>query len=98
MRAAWPGCENGKLQSGTSTATPILAAVMALVLEFVDQKPKKTPDEKRLLNRGYRDMTKVLLAMSDEVEGYRYVKPWKVMSSDVVRERVDSRIQDAMSS
>ncbi|KAL9017858.1 MAG: hypothetical protein Q9185_004806 [Variospora sp. 1 TL-2023] len=48
VEAAWPGCENGHSQSGTSTATPILAAVMALVLEFVDQKPRKAQDEKRL--------------------------------------------------
>ncbi|KAL9005235.1 MAG: hypothetical protein Q9188_001995 [Gyalolechia gomerana] len=97
VQAAWPGLENGKSQSGTSTATPILAAVMALVLEFVDQKPRKTPDEERL--RDHRVMTKVLIAMSDEVEGYRYVRPWKLMGgSNVDRGRVESRIQDAIGS
>ncbi|KAL8732289.1 MAG: hypothetical protein Q9166_002861 [cf. Caloplaca sp. 2 TL-2023] len=98
VRSAWPAREHGKSQSGTSTATPILAAVMALILEFVDQKPRKTPDEKRLLRRDHRVMRKVLLAMSDEVEGYRYVRPWKLMSSNVDRGRVESRIQDAIGS
>ncbi|KAL9598522.1 MAG: hypothetical protein Q9219_004424 [cf. Caloplaca sp. 3 TL-2023] len=96
VQAAWPGRENGRSQSGTSTATPILAAVVALVLEFVDQKPRKTADEKRL--RDHRVMTKVLLAMSDEVEGYHYVKPWKLMNSDTERQRVELRIQDAIGS
>lgn len=93
---AWPGRADGHSQSGTSTATPIFAAVMALVLEFVEQKPSKTPEEKRL--RDHRVMTRVLLAMSDEVEGYRYVRPWKLLSSDVDRARVDARIQDAITS
>lgn len=92
--AAWPGRENGHSQSGTSTATPIAAAVMALILEFVDQKPRKTPDEKRL--RDHRFMAKVLLAMSTQVEGYHYVRPWAIMSTDVARGRVESRIQDAI--
>ncbi|KAI4269376.1 MAG: hypothetical protein L6R35_006691, partial [Caloplaca aegaea] len=96
VEAAWPGRENGHSQSGTSTATPILAAVMALVLEFVDQKPRKTADEKRL--RDHRVMTKVLRAMSDKVEGYHFVRPWKVMSSNDDRGRVESRIQDAIAS
>lgn len=97
VQAAWPGRENGKSQSGTSTATQILAAVMALVLEFVDQKPRKTPDEERL--RDHRVMTKVLIAMSDEVEGYRYVRPWKLLGgSNVDRGRVESRIQDVIGS
>ncbi|KAI4118322.1 MAG: hypothetical protein LQ341_007626, partial [Variospora aurantia] len=94
VEAAWPGRENGHSQSGTSTATPISAAVMALVLEFVDQKPRKTLDEKRL--RDHRVMTKVLRAMSDKVEGYHYVRPWKLMSSNDDRGRVESRIQDAI--
>lgn len=94
--AAWPALQHGKSQTGTSTATPILAAVMALILEFVDQKPRKTPEEQRLLLREYSAMTKVLVAMSDEAEGYRYVRPWKLMSSNVSRERVETRIQDAI--
>ena len=88
----------GKSQSGTSAATPILAAVMALILEFVDQKPRKTPEERRLLLPDHRVMTQVLLRMSDEVEGYRYVRPWKLMGSNVDRGRVESRIQDAIGS
>ncbi|KAL8902272.1 MAG: hypothetical protein Q9207_004808 [Kuettlingeria erythrocarpa] len=96
VEAAWPGRAKGHSQSGTSTATPILAAVMALILEFVDQKPRKTAEEKRL--RDHRVMTKVLDAMSDQVEGYRYVRPWKLMSSKVERGRVESRIQDAIGS
>ncbi|KAL8924395.1 MAG: hypothetical protein Q9172_002697 [Xanthocarpia lactea] len=96
VRAAWPAREHGKSQTGTSVATPILAAVMALILEFVDQKPRKTPEEKRLLLREYSPMTNVLVAMSDEAEGYRYVRPWKLMSSNVSRERVEARIQDAI--
>ncbi|KAL8703225.1 MAG: hypothetical protein Q9201_003583 [Fulgogasparrea decipioides] len=90
------GHAHGPTQTGTSTATPILAAVMALILEFVDQKPRKTPDEKRL--QDHRVMTKVLLAMSDEVGGYRHVRPWKIMSYEAGRGRVESRILDAIES
>ena len=71
---------------------------MALILEFVDQKPRKTSDERRLLLPDHRVITKVLLAMSDVVEGYRYVRPWKLMGCNVDRGRVESRIQDAIGS
>ncbi|KAL8813536.1 MAG: hypothetical protein Q9200_000210 [Gallowayella weberi] len=52
--------------------------------------------EKRL--RDHRVMKKVLLAMSDEVEAYHYVRPWKLMTSTVERARVESRILDAIES
>ena len=94
VRAAWPGKKDGHSLSGTSVATPILAAVMAVVLEFIDQKPRKTPDEKRL--RDSQMMTKVLVAMSETVQGYHYVRPWELMSSKVERERVEGRILDAL--
>ncbi|KAL8733509.1 MAG: hypothetical protein Q9181_003571 [Wetmoreana brouardii] len=96
VHSAWPGCADGKSQSGTSAATPILAAVMALILEFVNQKPSKTSDDMRL--QDYRVMEKVLLAMSDEVENYRYVKPWKKMSNEVDRGTVENRILEAIGS
>ncbi|KAL8718399.1 MAG: hypothetical protein Q9225_004457 [Loekoesia sp. 1 TL-2023] len=94
VQAAWPGHPKGLSQSGTSTATPILAAVMALILEFVDQKPRKTPAEKRLTD--YRVMIKVLHAMSDTVEAYLYVRPWKQMTHKVDRGRVEASILNAI--
>ena len=93
IKAAWPGVEDGKVESGTSTATPILAAVMALVLEFIDQKPSKTVNDRRL--RTPMGMTTLLLAMSDKVQKYHVVKPWSVMS-DSDRARVEGRIRDVL--
>ncbi|KAL8918111.1 MAG: hypothetical protein Q9208_007552 [Pyrenodesmia sp. 3 TL-2023] len=62
---------------------------MALVLEFVAQKPRKTPDGKRV--QDHRVVAKVLLAMNAKVEGYHHVRPWIIMGSGVGRGRVKPR-------
>ena len=94
VKAASPGLADGKSQSGTSTATPILAAVMALVLEFVDQKPNKTTHDRRI--RTPKGMMEVLLAMSKEKEGYHLVKPWTLMDWEVEKEVIEMRVKDVM--
>lgn len=95
VQAAWPGQKEGRSQTGTSVATPILAAVMALVVEYVHQKPRKTSDRKMIID--YRVMQKILVAMSPNVvEGYHYVRPWELMSSKWDRGQNDSNIQHAI--
>lgn len=94
VQAAWPGQNDGRSLNGTSVATPILAAVMALIIEFVDQKPRKTPEEKRI--KDHRVMTQVLLAMSEGVSGYHYVRPWELMNAKWDRGRNESNIQHSI--
>ena len=92
VQAAGPGRKDGHSLTGTSVATPILAAVMALIIEFVDQKPRKTPEEKRI--KDHRVMTQVLSAMSEKVSGYDYVRPWELMNGKKWdRGRNESNIQ-----
>lgn len=94
IRAAWPGLKDGRSRSGTSTATPILAAVIALIIEFVDQKPCKTSHDKRVRTPG--GITALLRAMSKVERRYHIVQPWTLLTAEVSRKRVESRIQDAM--
>lgn len=92
--AAWPGLKDGQSRSGTSVATPILAAVIALIIEFVDQKPCKTSHDKRVTTPG--GITALLRAMSKVERQYHLVQPWTLLTAEVSRKRVESRILDAM--
>ena len=63
ISSSWPQTRDEgreKCKWGTSTSTPILAAIAALVLEFTHQKPSRSPLELRL--RSPRGMTQILLA------------------------------------
>ena len=91
---AWPGLKDGQSQSGTSVATPILAAVIALIIEFVDQKPRKTFHDRRVRTLG--GITTLLRAMSKVERQYLLVQPWTMLTAEVSRTRVESRILDAM--
>ncbi|MCJ1475861.1 hypothetical protein MMC13_004525 [Lambiella insularis] len=93
VSSTWPthrreGSEKRKW--GTSTASPILAAIVALILEFINQKPKKTSHDKRL--KTPRAMMHVLLGMSEPDRGYDVVKPWLILDSQKDRVLAESRI------
>jgi len=94
VSSTWPGEEQERARSGTSIATPILAAIMALVLEFMYQKPTKTSQDRRLGTA--RGMTHLLQAMSKQERGYHLVQPWTLYDSRKHRTRVESRILDIM--
>ncbi len=93
VSSSWPnfrGEGREMRRSGTSTSTPILAAIAALVLEFVNQMPFPAPQELRL--RSAQGMSQVLLAMSDSRSGYMVVKPWKILDSQFEHSWVQTRI------
>ena len=97
VSSTWPvGSGQGKEKRrwGTSTSTPIAAAIAALVLEFINQKPVKTSHDRRL--KTPKGMTQILLAMSVMKQNYHYVMPWQVLDASVGRTRVEGRILDSL--
>lgn len=70
-------------KSGTSFATPITAAIAALVLEFARQPPlSDTPEVARQLKKLDR-MEEVLERMSEQNVGrYHYVYPWLLFNAE----------------
>lgn len=94
VRSTWPGMSEERACSGTSIATPILAAVMALILEFMYQKPNKTDHDRWLQSAS--GMTHLLQAISKQERGYHLVQPWTLYDSRKPRERVESKILDIM--
>lgn len=97
VRSSWPvsrGEGHEKRQWGSSTSTPILAAIAALVLEFVNQKPSLTANELRL--RSPKGITRVLLAMSMNRYGYNIVMPWKILDACDGRDESQSRISNTL--
>lgn len=91
-----------KRQDGTSVATPIAAAVMALVLEFAYQPPVKQrlgPDVLDYL-KSYNGVDAIFERMSKEGKGeYRNIVPWYLMkarydptmAADIIKYLVDKR-------
>jgi subtilisin family serine protease len=70
-------------KSGTSFATPIAAAIAALVLEFARQPPlsEETPEVARQLKKLDR-MEEVFERMSERtMGGYHYVYPWRLFNA-----------------
>lgn len=97
VNSTWPtqrGEGSEKSKWGTSTATPILAAIIALILEFINLKPKKTSHDKRIQSPA--GMTQVLQAMSQIVQGYSVVTPWKILDLSKGRTRVEELISNRM--
>ena len=95
VSSSWPqtrGEGREKRKWGTSTSTPILAAIAALVLEFTHQKPSPSPLELRL--RSPRGMTQILLAMSKCRSNYMVVTPWLILDSNIGRKRSEDRVLD----
>lgn len=111
IKGAWPaklsdnetiysriGKTTYKLQSGTSCATPIAAAVAAGVLEFAWQ-PRESPVRRVKRLKHHSGMSQVFLRhMIDNFKvgdnSYHYVKPWKLISTYRKKEDIPILISD----
>ncbi|KAK0115755.1 hypothetical protein ONS95_012808 [Cadophora gregata] len=68
--------------SGTSVATPMAAAVAALVLEYVLQNDPESSLLKQLDEfKEYDGMSKIFSLMSKHKDGYKNIIPWEVLSA-----------------
>lgn len=89
VESAWPLQLNKgerRRSSGTSVATPILAGVAALIIEFARQ-PLSTIDLEKLMH--HDGMLLVLKAMTVNIHGYNYVRPWSLVTNDQERTRAE---------
>lgn len=95
--SAWPRGLNDspeKRNSGTSTSTPIAAAIAALILEFAKQPNLHISHHARL--NSLESMKEIFARMSEEKDGYRFLVPWKLLDEEVGRNHVASRISDIL--
>ena len=76
-------------KSGTSTATPIAAAIAAILLDFVRlslyTEPQPFPDREMVILRRIRSiagMRAVFRKMADKRNGYDYLTPWTLLNVD----------------
>ncbi|KAH7378165.1 hypothetical protein BKA64DRAFT_251663 [Cadophora sp. MPI-SDFR-AT-0126] len=83
--SSWTTYQNAKPQrsmSGTSVATPMAAAVAALVLEYVLQNDPESTLLKQLDEfKEYDGMSKIFSIMSKYKDGYKNIVPWEVLSA-----------------
>lgn len=78
-------------QTGTSFATPIVAAIAACIIEFAVVQ-NLSEDLLRVLKTRQGMQKTILRLMVDERSGLHYVHPWKMFSYD----RTDNMIIDMM--
>ena len=100
--SAWPtkpGRAVEKRKSGTSTSTPIAAAIAALILEFERQMKKQSPESKVLHRerlQSLEGMRAIFSHMSEPKDGYSYVVPWNLLDSGRGREHVAGQLTEIM--
>ncbi|ENH75877.1 Vegetative incompatibility protein HET-E-1 [Fusarium oxysporum f. sp. cubense race 1] len=72
-----------KRLTGTSFATPAAAAIAASILEFATQKQILKEQEELKRHVATKDgMMKLLVAMSEPVSGFMYLRPWDLIKCD----------------
>jgi hypothetical protein len=72
-----------KRLTGTSFATPAAAAIAASILEFATQKQILKEQEELKRHIATKDgMMKLLVAMSEPVSGFMYLRPWDLIKCD----------------
>jgi len=83
--SSWTTHQDNKLHrsmSGTSVATPMAAAVAALVLEYVLQNDPESILLKQLDEfKEYDGMSKIFSLMSKQKDGYKNLIPWEILSA-----------------
>ena len=83
VKSAWPkhlGLGEEQRKSGTSIATPIAAAIAALVLEYAEQKPQHIVHR---LNLWHYDGMRVMFArMASRKDGFDFVRPWELFDNE----------------
>lgn len=99
VSSAWPtrlgeGAE--KRRWGTSTSTPVAAAIAALVLEFANAKIPKLKIIHRARLKSLEGMREMFSYMSEQKDGYDFIVPWKLLEVHVGRDMVASRISDVL--
>ena len=98
VKSAWPlhlGNKEERRQWGTSTSTPIAAAIAALVMEFARQLPVNIKHFERL--KSLEGMSAVFKDMSVLKDGYDYVVPLELLDCNHNdRTLIESRISLAL--
>jgi subtilisin family serine protease len=87
VRSSWPkhlsgdGLSTQERKSGTSYATPIAAGIAAMVLDYMRQHPNS---DKYLVSklRGKRGTKTALREIVEERDGFQYLRPWKLFTSE----------------
>ncbi|KAL2067620.1 hypothetical protein VTL71DRAFT_15716 [Oculimacula yallundae] len=97
VKSSWTTDENAtphKSMTGTSVATPIAAAVAALVLEYVIQNdPESFLVDQLDEFKEYDGMSKIFSLMSRTRDGYKNIVPWELLTSMAARRSITGRIE-----
>lgn len=81
-------------RSGTSTATPIAAAIAALVLQFARQRP--FPKEKALMLKSREVMLEIFKEMGGRDYDFTWLTPWEVLRREKEWAIMKHFIEEAM--
>lgn len=98
VKSSWINAAE-KRMSGTSVATPIAAAIAALVLEFVLQEVESDDILKELYPhlKRYDGMVEILSQMSQpHHSGYHNIIPWKLLKNEYGRGLVTGQIKRSL--
>lgn len=97
--SAWPinlDPEGEKRCSGTSIATPIAAAIAALIIGFVKQRGVGLNAAHKGHVKSIQGMQQLFLALGTMKNGYCYIAPWKLLRPTTYPGDVVSRIRLAV--
>lgn len=91
--------QEGIYLSGTSYSTPMAAGIVANVLRFIEHATSggMLTEEQRNEAFSRTGMRKILLAMSENRDGYQFVIPWRKMwSKGSKTQNIVTKIEEAL--